>query len=62
MTGYLPYLYGALCGAGVLCAWYGMEAVRKPKAPAVKRRLGLAAVNIGVVMVAASLYLIAQNS
>jgi hypothetical protein len=61
MAGYLPYLLGALGGGGVLCAWYGLKAVRDPDATPAKRRLGLVAVNIGVIMVAASFYLLSQN-
>ncbi|MDH3234213.1 MAG: hypothetical protein OEQ29_11895 [Alphaproteobacteria bacterium] len=61
MTGYLPYLFGALAGSGVLAAWYGLKAVRDPEATAGRRRLGLIAVNIGIVMVAASLYLMSRG-
>jgi hypothetical protein len=60
VAGYLPYLLGVLAGAGVLAAWYGLKAVRTSGASAAKRRLGLAAVNIGVVMIAASLYFLAR--
>jgi hypothetical protein len=62
MAGYLPYLLGALGGGGVLFAWYGFKAMRDPEASAAKRRLGLAGVNIGVVMVAASFYLLSRSS
>ena len=62
MAGYLPYLLGALGGGGVLCAWYGIKTVRDPEADAAKRRLGLVAVNIGVIMVAASVYLLSRSS
>jgi len=61
MAGYLPYLLGALGGGGALCAWYGLKAVRDPDASPTKRRFGLAAVNIGVIMVAASFYFLSQN-
>jgi len=61
MTAYLPYLLGAMAGGGVLAAWYGLKAVRDPQATAGKRRLGLVAVNVGIVLVAASLYLHSQG-
>jgi len=61
MAGYLPYVWGALGGAGVLAAWYGVRAIRDADASAAKRRLGLVGVNIGIVMVAASLYFISRS-
>jgi len=61
MTAYLPYLLGVLAGGGVLAAWYGLKAVRDPEASPSRRRFGLVAVNVGIVMVAASLYLISRD-
>jgi hypothetical protein len=61
MAGYLPYLLGALGGGGVLCVWYGIKAVRDPEASTARRRLGLVAVNIGVIMVVASVYLLSRS-
>jgi uncharacterized membrane protein len=62
MAGYLPYLLGALAGGGVLAAWYGLQAVRDQEASTAKRRLGLAAVNIGVIMIAASLFFLSRSN
>lgn len=61
MAGYLPYLLGALAGGGALTAWYGLQAVREKDASTAKRRLGLAAVNIGVIMIAASLFFLSRS-
>ncbi len=56
---YLSYLLGALGGGGVICAWYGLGRLRRTDAGKASRRLGLVLVNVGVVMIAGSLYLIA---
>ena len=61
MTAYLPYFLGALAGSGVLAIWYGLKAVRDREATAGRRRLGLVAVNVGIVFVAASLYLLSRG-
>ncbi|HUT51295.1 MAG TPA: hypothetical protein VM325_18345 [Alphaproteobacteria bacterium] len=61
MITYLPYLLGALAGSGVLAAWYGLKAVRDPEATTGRRRLGLVAVNVGVVLAAASLFLLSRG-
>jgi len=57
MSAYFPYILGALGGGGVLLIWYGLKGVRNPDAATGRRRLGLAAVNLGVILIAASLYL-----
>jgi hypothetical protein len=58
-TPYLSYLLGALGGGGVICAWYGLQRLRRTDAGRASRRLGLILVNAGVVMIAGTLYLIA---
>ena len=58
-TPYLSYVLGALGGGGMICAWYGLQRLRREKADKASRRLGLLLVNAGIVMIAGSLYLIA---
>ncbi len=58
-THYLSTILGALGGGGMICAWYGLQRLRKEDASKASRRLGLLLVNAGIVMIAGSLYLIA---
>ena len=53
----LPYILGALGGAGVLCIYNGMNRLRAPEADKQRRRQGLWLVNGGVVLIAVSLAL-----
>ena len=62
MSAYLPYILGALGGGGVLSVFYGLKAVRDPEATTGRRRLGLVAVNVGVILIAASFYLVSTRS
>ncbi len=54
---WLPYVFGALGGLGVICVWYGLKGVRDPGRTPAQRRNNLWLVNAGVVLVAASLAL-----
>jgi len=58
MAGYLPYVWGALGGSGVLCVFYGLKVLREPEASAGKRQKGFALVSIGCLAIAASLFFI----
>lgn len=60
MSGYYPYLLGAMLGGAVLLVWYGLGRVRDRAAPKARQRLGLIMVNAGVILAAASLYLITR--
>jgi hypothetical protein len=52
---YLPYLWGALGGLGVLVAYFGLKRVADAKRPERERKAALWLVNLGVLLVAASL-------
>jgi hypothetical protein len=53
----LPYVLGALGGAGVLCVYNGLNRLRAPEADKKRRRQGLWLVNGGVALIALSLAL-----
>ena len=57
MADILPYILGALGGAGVLCVYHGMNRLRAPADDRKRRRQGLWLVNGGVVLIAVSLAL-----
>lgn len=54
---WLPYVWGALGGIGVLLAFYGLRRVTDKSLPESYRRAGLWLVNAGVVAVAGSMAL-----
>jgi len=54
---WLPYVWGALGGFGVLAAFYGLRRVTDKSLPESHRKAGLWLVNAGVIAVAASLAL-----
>jgi hypothetical protein len=58
MAAVLPYVLGALGGSGVLCVLYGLKILRDAEAPDSRRQKGFALVSLGLLAVAASLYLI----
>jgi hypothetical protein len=57
MNAWLPYLWGALGGLGILLAYYGYRAVADARAPPGPRRRGLWLLNLGIVLLAASMAL-----
>lgn len=52
---YLPYLWGALGGVGVLLCYFGLKRVSDGKRPEAERKRGLWLVNLGVLLIAATL-------
>lgn len=61
MTGaaaWLPYVYGALGGAGILLVYYGLRRVTAAGRSDRERRLGLWMVNLGVFACAGSMALV----
>ncbi|MBL8662847.1 MAG: hypothetical protein JNM29_08475 [Candidatus Odyssella sp.] len=54
---WLPYVWGALGGFGVLAAFYGLRRVTDKSLPESHRKAGLWLVNAGVIAVGASLAL-----
>ena len=54
---FLPYILGALGGAGVLCIYNGMNRLRGAADDRKRHRQGLWLVNGGVVLIAVSLAL-----
>ena len=53
----IPYILGALGGAGMLCVYYGLGRLRAPEDDRKRRRQGLWLVNGGVALFAVSLAL-----
>ena len=53
----LSYILGALGGGGILAIYYGVKRLLDRTRPDTERRPGLWLVNLGIVMVAVSLYL-----
>lgn len=51
----MPYILGGLGGGGALCVWYGLKRLRDDDRPEGTRRKGLRLVNLGVVLIAATL-------
>ena len=52
----LSYVLGALGGCGILAAYYGVKRLLDRARPDAERRAGLWLVNLGIVLVAVSLY------
>lgn len=61
MASAMPYILGALGGGGALCVWYGLKRVRDAEAGSGAKRLGLVLVNVGVLLIAGTLYLLATR-
>ena len=57
MAEILPYVLGALGGAGVLCVYHGLNRLRTSEEDKTRRRQGLWLVNGGVLLIAVSLAL-----
>jgi hypothetical protein len=57
MAELVPYILGAMGGAGVLCVYHGLNRLRAPDDDVKRRRQGLWLVNGGVLLIAVSLAL-----
>lgn len=57
MENYLPYVYGGIGGIGVLLIYYGFRRAISKEAEPAFRKVGLWMMNIGMVVIGATLAL-----